>query len=85
MEDFSFSVPQNVIFGKLALGKLYEAAKKIGGKKGYIISGPHLKKIGLVDICISSLQKAGIECDEFTETEGNPSTDTVDKAVEKLR
>lgn len=85
MEDFSFSVPQNVIFGKLALGKLYEAAKKIGGKKGYIISGPHLKKIGLVDICISSLQKAGIECDEFTETEGNPSTDTVDKAVKKFR
>ena len=84
MDTFSFSIPQNVIFGWGAMDKLSEAAKAIGGNKGFIISGPHLKKIGKVDKCIEALEKNGIACDSFTDTEGNPSTDTVDKATEKF-
>ena len=84
MDTFSFSIPQNVIFGWGVMGKLSEIVEEIGGNKGFIISGPHLKNIGMVDKCIETLGKSGIICDSFTDTEGNPSTDTVDKATKKF-
>ena len=44
MDTFSFSISQNVIFGWGAMDKLSEAAKAIGGNKGFIISGQKQKK-----------------------------------------
>lgn len=84
MGTFSFSIPQNVTFGWGAMEKLSEIAEEIGGNKGFIISGPHLKKLGMVDKCIEALGEKGIICDSFTDTEGNPSTDTVDKAAKEF-
>jgi alcohol dehydrogenase len=81
MESFSFSIPQNIVFGAGSLKRLPELGKRIGGKKAYIISGPHLNKIGMVDKCADALRSEGIEIAAFTETEGNPSTDTVKKAA----
>ncbi len=84
MNKFSFSIPQNIRFGKGAIKQLADIAVDLGRSKGFIISGPHLNKAGLVDKCAQELKTAGIECDKFTETEGNPSTETVEKAVEKF-
>ncbi|WP_026492445.1 iron-containing alcohol dehydrogenase [Butyrivibrio sp. XPD2002] len=81
MESFSFSIPQNIVFGAGSLKRLPELGKRIGGKKAYIISGPHLNKIGMVDKCADALRSEGIESEAFTETEGNPCTDTVKKAA----
>lgn len=53
-------------------------------KKAYIITGPHLNKIGLVQSCKDALSEAGIDSDSFTETEGNPSTETVKKATDEF-
>ena len=47
MNDFSFSVPQNIMVGRGSLAKLPEAAKQLGGSHAFIISGPHLTKMGL--------------------------------------
>lgn len=80
MQEFSFSIPQDVIVGKKSLARLPEAAKKLGGKHGFIISGPHLNKMGVVKACADMLEGAGIKTDAFTETEGNPSVETVEKA-----
>ena len=85
MKHFSFSIPQNVYFGWGSLSDLTEVASKIGAKKAFIISGPHLKKAGYVDLCEEKLKQAGIECGSFTETEGNPSTDTVEKAAKQFK
>lgn len=81
MKEFSFSVPQEIIVGKGSLGRLPEAAEKLGGKHGFIISGPHLNKMGIVASCSESLENAGIKVDAYTETEGNPSVETVEKAA----
>lgn len=81
MKEFSFSVPQEIIVGKGSLARLPEAAEKLGGKHGFIISGPHLNKMGIVASCSESLENAGIKVDAYTETEGNPSVETVEKAV----
>ena len=82
MKDFCFSVPQNIIVGQGSIEKLPEVSKELGGTHGFIISGPHLNKMGLVKKCADSLKEAGLQCDVFTETEGNPSVETVEKATE---
>lgn len=82
MNEFAFSIPQNIKVGAGSLSKLPELAKELGKKKAYIISGPHLSKIGMVAKCQEALGSAGIESESFTETEGNPSTETVEKATE---
>ena len=79
MNEFTFSVPQNIIVGRGSLAKL-PVAEKSGGKKAFIISGPHLNKMGIVQSCVDALKAKGIESSVFTETEGNPSVETVDKA-----
>lgn len=85
MEEFGFSIPQNIVFGNGSLRKLPELAEKLGKKKGFIISGPHLNKIGMVQKCKEALLSKGIESEAFTETEGNPSTTTVDKATMQFK
>lgn len=81
MSLFSFSVPQNITFGKGALDKIPDAVSRMKLAKAFIVSGPHLNKSGLVDRLASKLEEAGLSSERFTETEGNPSTDTVEKAA----
>lgn len=85
MYSFNFSVPQDIIAGPGSISKLGETAAKLGGRRALIISGPRLNKMGLVDKCRDALQDAGIASAAFTETEGNPSVETVDKAAELFR
>ena len=72
MNSFSFSVPQNIIVEKGGLAKLPEVAKELGGTKAFIISGPHLNKMGIVGKCIEALEAKGIKATAYTDTEGNP-------------
>ena len=81
MSLFSFSVPQNITFGRGSLDKIPETVAKMKVKKAFIVSGPHLNKAGLVEKIAFKLKDAGLESESFTETEGNPSTDTVEKAA----
>lgn len=85
MNDFSFSIPQDICVGRGSLKKLPDFAKKLGGKHAFIISGPHLNKMGVVGVCKKNLENEGILVDAFTETEGNPSVETVDKAAAKMK
>ena len=71
MNEFGFSIPQNITVGRGTLGKLGEAAKKLGGTHAFIISGPHLKKMGLVARAEGYLADAGIKADAYTDIEAN--------------
>ena len=82
MNPFEFSIPQNIIVGAGTLSKLPECAKKMGGTHAMILSGPTLKKMGVVDKAADSLKAAGIAADIFTDIEANPSVTTVEKATE---
>lgn len=81
MNQFSFSVPQNIIVGRGAIAQLPDVAKKMDKNHAMIISGPHLEKMGLVKQAGDYLAKAGIKVSSFTEIEANPSVTTVDKAT----
>ncbi|MGN0505721.1 MAG: iron-containing alcohol dehydrogenase [Lachnospiraceae bacterium] len=81
MKEFTFSVPQNITVGRGSLAKLPQVAGELGGTHAFIVSDAYLNKIGLVTTCADALEKAGIQTDAFTETEGNPSVETVEKAT----
>lgn len=85
MNTFNFSVPQDITVGKGSLAKLPEIAKKLGGSHAFIISGPHLEKMGLVEKAADYLKTMDIKVDAFTEIEANPSVTTVEKATEKFK
>lgn len=85
MQEFSFSIPQDIIVGKGSLSKLPDIAIKSGGSHGFIISGPHLNKMGVVKSCADALENAGIKADTYTDTEGNPSVETVDQAAKAFK
>ena len=85
MNEFNFSVPQNIIVGRGSMAKLPEVAKEMGGKHAFIISGPHLKKMGLVEKAAESLRAEGILVNDFTDIEGNPSVTTVEAATEAFQ
>lgn len=85
MNEFSFSVPQNIVVGRGAMAKLPEAAKKLGGSRALIISDPQLVKLGSVQKAADYLTEAGIAVETFTDIEANPSVETVDKAAEKFK
>ena len=85
MNTFNFSVPQDITVGKGSLAKLPEIAKKLGSSHAFIISGPHLAKMGLVEKAADYLKTVDIKTDAFTEIEANPSVATVEKATEKFK
>lgn len=81
MKTFEFSLPQNLFFGQGSVGQLGQVLVNLGSKGVFIISGPHLKQMGIVakveDIC----KAVGVSASAFTETEANPSVETVVKAT----
>ncbi len=85
MSLFSFSVPQNITFGRGSLDKIPEVVSGMKVTKAFIVSGPHLNKAGLVEKVASKMKEAGLDSESFTETEGNPSTDTVEKAAARFK
>ena len=85
MNSFEFFIPQNIIVGAGTMAKLPECAKKLGGSHAMLISGPTLRKMGIVDKAADYLKAAGMQVDIFTDVEANPSVTTVEKATEAFK
>lgn len=85
MKDFTFTVPQDIMFGEGSLTKLGALIKKTGCSRPFIISGKVLTKIGVVDRVMGLLADAGYAAELFNDVEANPSTMTVEKAVKAFK
>jgi alcohol dehydrogenase len=85
MKEFTFTVPQNIVFGRNSLSRLPELLKKCDTQKVLIISGPNLKRQGLVDKVKELIGAANIECEVFTDVEANPSVSTVEAAAKEFK
>ena len=81
MNPFEFFIPQNIIVGAGTLVRLPECAQKLEGTHAMLLSGPTLRKMGIVDKAAKYLEDAGMKVDIFTEIEANPSVTTVEKAT----
>ena len=85
MNPFEFFISQNIIVGAGTMAKLPECVKKLGGSHAMLISGPTLRKMGIVDKAADYLKEAGMQVDIFTDVEANPSVTTVEKATEAFK
>ena len=85
MNSFEFFIPQNIMVGAGTMAKLPECAKKLGGSHAMLISGPTLRRMGIVDKAADYLKEAGIKVDIFTDVEANPSVTTVEKATDAFK
>ena len=85
IKNFEFGIPQKLFFGQGSLKQLGEILIMMKAKGVFIISGPHLNKMGVVikvaDICIG----VGVSVDVFTKTEANPSIETVKSATKAYK
>lgn len=81
MNEFNFGIPQNICFGQNSIEQLTEILDKMQSEGVFIISGPHLSKIGTVKKIEKLVTESGRQCFSFTETEANPSVETVAKAA----
>lgn len=81
MKDFTFTVPQDIVFGVGSLKRLPELLEKSGSKKVLVISDRGLEKIGVVGKVEAIVKEAGLEMESFLDIEPNPSVDTVNAAT----
>lgn len=87
MENFYYSVPTKVQFGKGAIEKLPDFVNtcKCGIKAMLIYGGGSIKKTGLYDKIVSLLDENGIEHIELSGVEPNPRLATVKKGIDMLQ
>ena len=81
IKDFSFIVPQEIVFGVGSLKKLADLLKKSGSKNALLVSDRGLEKFGVVAKVSEVITASGIDCGVFLDVEANPSCETVDAAT----
>lgn len=85
MNNFSFSVPQNIVFGVGSISQLPSLLEKNNSKKVLIISGKILTKLGVVKKVADIIEAAGISYELFNDVEANPSVETVNAATKAYK
>ena len=81
IKDFSFIVPQEIVFGVGSLKKLPDLLKKSGSKNALLVSDRGLEKFGVVAKVSEVITASGIDCGVFLDVEANPSCETVEAAT----
>ncbi|QKV20642.1 iron-containing alcohol dehydrogenase [Oricola thermophila] len=82
MSPFAFNTTRSLVFEPGAAAKLAEAAGAIVGTACLFVTDPGLRKLGLCDPAIASLEAAGIAVTVFDAVEADPSLATLIAAVD---
>ena len=87
MDNFNFSIPTNLVFGKDRHKEVGSLVASYGVKKVMLVydSGKFLVESGLLDEVRDSLKGAGLEVTELTGIKPNPVISLVRKGVEQAR
>lgn len=81
MENFYYSIPTKILFGKGQIENLGQSIKTYGSKVLLVYGGGSIKKIGLYDKVIEQLKAYDIEIVELAGVEPNPRITTVNKGA----
>lgn len=80
-----FYSPTHVIFGSGSSARTGAETKRLGGKRAFVVTDQRVHSAGLTREPLRSLEDAGIQTVIFDECEVDPSTATVEKALERYR
>ena len=82
MQDFYYSIPTKIYFGKDAVNHLTDCVKECGSKALLVYGKGSIKKNGLYDIITGMLRDAEIAYEELSGVDANPRITTVRDGVE---
>lgn len=85
MENFFYSIPTKVNFGKGAIAELPSYVREFGSKVLLVYGGGSIKRTGLYDEVIRRLNENGITCMELAGVEPNPRLSTVKGGIKLCR
>lgn len=85
MENFIYSVPTKIYFGRGQISRLGEAVSACGSRALLVYGGGSIKKSGLYDTVIGILGKSSVSVTELSGVEPNPRIGSVRKGVELCR
>ncbi len=85
MQNFTFSNPTKIIFGKAVVAKLGPEAAKAGKKALFVYGGGSIKKNGVYDVLTGALAKEGITVVEHHGVKPNPVLSHVRSGIKKAR
>ena len=81
MENFIYSVPTKIYFGKGQICHVGEAAQEYGKKALIVYGGGSIKKNGIFDDVVKYLGESGVCWEELGGVEPNPRIETVRKGA----
>ncbi|MGB6117411.1 MAG: iron-containing alcohol dehydrogenase [Mesorhizobium sp.] len=85
MTPFVFNTTASIVFEAGAARRLGQIAGKRLGERVLFVTDPGLRKLGLGDGAVASLEASGIAVTIFDSVEADPSRATLEKAVEAGR
>lgn len=85
MENFFYSIPTKVYFGREALDHLAECVLEYGKQVLLVYGGGSIKRSGLYDRILTIFREHKIGYTEFSGVEANPRVSTVEKGVQLCR
>jgi alcohol dehydrogenase class IV len=83
--DFSVQLPKKILFGEGAAKEIPKLVKGFNSNSVLFITDPTIRKIGLSDQILNSLEKAGIQTEVFDQVELEPSIKAAEKVIEVSR
>lgn len=81
MKDFSFKIPQNIVFGMGSLNKLPQILEENKSSHVLLVSDRGLESIGVVKKVQDIIEAGGIKCTAFLDVVPNPTIDCVNAAA----
>ena len=85
MSPFQFNTTKSILFESGAAARLGDKAGAIVGQRCLFVTDPGLRKLGLCDGAIASLEAAGVALTLFDRVEADPSQTTLMATVEAGR
>ncbi|MEF3280027.1 MAG: iron-containing alcohol dehydrogenase [Elusimicrobiota bacterium] len=85
MENFVYSNPTKIIFGKNNLKRIGHEAAKFGKKALVVYGMGSIKRNGVYDIVLKSLSENGLEFVEYEGVKPNPVLSHVKPGIEKFK
>jgi alcohol dehydrogenase class IV len=85
LKTYSFRMPRNVLFGIDSVNDVGERAKRLGGKRAFIVTDRALRSTGSIEKVEISLKSGGIQSVVYDEVCTEPTTIHVDGGYEVYR
>lgn len=85
MNNFNYSIPTKVYFGKGKIKNLGKIAKSYGEKALLVYGGGSIKSNGIYDAAVEKLKEAGVQYVELSGVEPNPRITSVEAGVKLCR